>query len=155
MEQRISLITLGVSDLNRSKAFYERLRWKGRTSAMYLPARRSSPPFPVFGRPVHRSGSLPLITTRWFSTSLSDPASRRARLPLQSIVDGGSRSAYPCPGFRRRASRASPYLPSTLAGEALPPPSDIGPGPRTSPGYGIRWRLSRFGHPQATANTKP
>jgi catechol 2,3-dioxygenase-like lactoylglutathione lyase family enzyme len=28
MEQRISLITLGVSDLNRSKAFYERLGWK-------------------------------------------------------------------------------------------------------------------------------
>src|SRR3954471_12150659 len=46
-------------------------------------------------------------------------------------VDGGSRSAYPCPGFRRRASLASPYLPSTLADEALPPPSDIGPGPRT------------------------
>src|SRR3954454_20619936 len=38
-------------------------------------------PFPVFGRPVHRSGSLPLITTRWFSSSLSDPASRRAACP--------------------------------------------------------------------------
>ena len=38
-------------------------------------------PFPVFGRPVHRSGSLPLITTRWFSSSLSDPASRRAPCP--------------------------------------------------------------------------
>ena len=38
-------------------------------------------PFPVFGRPVHRSGLLPLITTRWFSTSLSDPASRRAPCP--------------------------------------------------------------------------
>src|SRR3954466_15927908 len=53
------------------------------------------------------------------------------RPPLQTIVEGGSRSAFPCPGFRRRASLASPYLPSTLAGEALPPPSDIGPGPRT------------------------
>src|SRR6185295_8152382 len=49
---------------------------------------------------------------------------------LQRIVDGGSRSAYPFPGFRHRASLASPYLPSSLAGEALPPPSDIGPGPR-------------------------
>jgi len=28
MEQRISLITLGVSDLNRSRAFYERLGWR-------------------------------------------------------------------------------------------------------------------------------
>ncbi|MEH1165504.1 VOC family protein [Micromonospora sp. CPCC 205539] len=29
MEQRISLITLGVRDLQRSKAFYERLGWQG------------------------------------------------------------------------------------------------------------------------------
>jgi len=28
MEQRISLITLGVTDLKRSRAFYERLGWK-------------------------------------------------------------------------------------------------------------------------------
>jgi catechol 2,3-dioxygenase-like lactoylglutathione lyase family enzyme len=28
MEQRISLITLGVADLKRSKNFYERLGWK-------------------------------------------------------------------------------------------------------------------------------
>jgi len=38
-------------------------------------------PFSVFGRPVHHSGLLPLITTRWFSSSLSDPASRRAPCP--------------------------------------------------------------------------
>lgn len=29
MEQRITLITLGVSDLSRSKAFYEALGWRG------------------------------------------------------------------------------------------------------------------------------
>jgi catechol 2,3-dioxygenase-like lactoylglutathione lyase family enzyme len=29
MEQRISLVTLGVSDLARSKAFYARLGWHG------------------------------------------------------------------------------------------------------------------------------
>jgi hypothetical protein len=29
MEQRISLVTLGVSDLPRSKAFYEALGWRG------------------------------------------------------------------------------------------------------------------------------
>jgi uncharacterized protein len=29
MEQRISLITLGVGDLERSKAFYEQLGWRG------------------------------------------------------------------------------------------------------------------------------
>ena len=29
MEQRISLITLGVADVRRSRAFYERLGWLG------------------------------------------------------------------------------------------------------------------------------
>jgi len=29
MEQRVSLVTLGVADLNRSLAFYEALGWKG------------------------------------------------------------------------------------------------------------------------------
>ena len=28
MEQRVSLITFGVSDLNRSRDFYERLGWR-------------------------------------------------------------------------------------------------------------------------------
>ena len=38
-------------------------------------------PCSVFGRPVHLSGLLPLITTRWFSSSLSDSASRRTPCP--------------------------------------------------------------------------
>jgi hypothetical protein len=38
-------------------------------------------PCSVFGRPVHLSGLLPLITTRWFSSSLPDPASRRTPCP--------------------------------------------------------------------------
>ena len=29
MEQRVTLITLGVADLSRSRAFYERLGWRG------------------------------------------------------------------------------------------------------------------------------
>ncbi len=29
MEQRISLVTLGVSDLARARGFYERLGWRG------------------------------------------------------------------------------------------------------------------------------
>ncbi|MFG1953661.1 VOC family protein [Micromonospora sp. NPDC048830] len=29
MEQRISLVTLGVADLDRARAFYERLGWRG------------------------------------------------------------------------------------------------------------------------------
>jgi len=29
MEQRISLITLGVADLERARAFYQRLGWEG------------------------------------------------------------------------------------------------------------------------------
>src|SRR4051794_41817395 len=33
MEQRITLITLGVSDLARSKAFYEALGWRGQEVA--------------------------------------------------------------------------------------------------------------------------
>src|SRR3954463_11112430 len=61
---------------------------------------------------------------------LLKPFGPRLAAALQKVVDGGSRLAYPCPGFRRRASLASPYLPSLLAGEALPPPSDISPGPR-------------------------
>jgi uncharacterized protein len=31
MEQRVSLVTLGVSDLPRAKAFYEALGWRGRS----------------------------------------------------------------------------------------------------------------------------
>ena len=31
MEQRVSLITLGVADVERAKAFYERLGWRGQT----------------------------------------------------------------------------------------------------------------------------
>src|SRR5262249_14590396 len=67
-------------------------------------------PCSVFGRPVHLSGSLPLITTRWFSSSLSDPASRQAPCPPE-VRRWWLRSAYPFPGFRRCASLASPYLP--------------------------------------------
>ena len=29
MDQRVSLVTLGVADLNRSRTFYERLGWRG------------------------------------------------------------------------------------------------------------------------------
>jgi hypothetical protein len=29
MEQRLSLITLGVADLGRAREFYQRLRWRG------------------------------------------------------------------------------------------------------------------------------
>src|SRR4051812_19228684 len=95
----------------------------GRNPYAFAPIVRARP-FPVFGRPVHLPGLLPLITT------LLKPFRPRLAAALQKVVDGGSRSAYPCPGFRRRASRASPYLPSLLAGEALPPPSDISPGSR-------------------------
>jgi hypothetical protein len=31
MEQRISLITLGVADLGRARSFYESLSWEGQT----------------------------------------------------------------------------------------------------------------------------
>ena len=31
MEQRVSLVTLGVADLGRAKAFYEALGWRGRS----------------------------------------------------------------------------------------------------------------------------
>ena len=41
---------------------------------------------------------------------LLKPFGPRLAAALQKVVDGGSRSAYPCPGFRRCASLASPYL---------------------------------------------
>ena len=75
--------------------------------------------------PPSMRGFTPPVTPQAFQTP---PRGRRPA--LQRIVDGGSRSAYLFPGFRRGASLASPYLPSSVAGEALPPPSDIGPGPR-------------------------
>lgn len=31
MEQRVSMITLGVTDLDRARTFYQRLGWRGRT----------------------------------------------------------------------------------------------------------------------------
>ncbi len=31
MEQRVSMVTLGVTDLERSRTFYERLGWRGQT----------------------------------------------------------------------------------------------------------------------------
>ena len=75
--------------------------------------------------PTGSSGLLPLITTRWFSSSLSDPGPRRAPPSRRSsMVAPGQPIRVPA---RRRASRASPYLPSLLAGEALPRPSDISP----------------------------
>ena len=49
-------------------------------SSAFVPIVRTRP-CSVFGRPVHLSGLLPLITTRWFSASLSDPASRRTPCP--------------------------------------------------------------------------
>ena len=52
----------------------------GRNPNAFAPIVRARP-FPVLGRPVHLPGLLPLITTRWFSSSLSDPASRRAPCP--------------------------------------------------------------------------
>jgi len=60
--------------------------------------------------PTHLSGLLPLITTRWFSSSLFQTPPRGGRPALRRFVDGGYRSAYLCPGFRPRASLASPYL---------------------------------------------
>ena len=78
----------------------------GRNPNAFAPIVRARP-FPVFGRPVHLPGLLPLITTRWFSSSLSDPASRRA----------------PCPPERRRwwlqvglsVSRLSPSCLTSLS----------------------------------------
>ena len=83
----------------------------GRNPNAFAPIVRARP-FPVFGRPVHLPGLLPLITTRWFSSSLSDPASRRA----------------PCPPEGRRwwlqvslsVSRLSPSCLTSLSIPAIP-----------------------------------
>ena len=47
----------------------------------------------------------PVVLLKPFGPRLAADA-----LPSEDFADGGSRSAYPCPGFRRRASLASPYL---------------------------------------------
>ena len=60
----------------------------------------------------------------------SGPRLAAGALPSRNFCNDGSRSAYLSPGFRRRASLASPYLSSLLADEALPPSLDINPGPR-------------------------
>ena len=86
-------------------------------------------PFPVFGRPVHPWARALRLRPGGSPQTLQTPP-RGGRPALQKIHDVGSRSAYLSPGFRRRASLASPYLSSLLADEALPPSLDIDPGPR-------------------------
>ena len=39
MDQRVSLITLGVADTGRSRAFYENLGWSGETPVAPLSAK--------------------------------------------------------------------------------------------------------------------
>ena len=70
----------------------------------------------------------PVVLLKPFGPRLAADALPSEDSPM--AAPGHSRSAYPCPGFRRRASLASPYLPLSSAGEALPPPLDISPGPR-------------------------
>ncbi len=47
MEQRVSVITLGVDDLERTRSFYEALGWRSDTPAelevVFLPSRRNDP----------------------------------------------------------------------------------------------------------------
>ena len=86
-------------------------------------------PFPVFGRPVHPWARALRLRPGGSPQTLQTPPCG-GRPALQKIRDVGSRSAYLSPGFRRRASLASPYLSSLLADEALPPSLDIDPGPR-------------------------
>ena len=50
----------------------------------------------------------PVVILKPFGPRLATDA-----LPSEDLPMGGSKSAYPCPGFRRRASLASPYLPSS------------------------------------------
>jgi hypothetical protein len=50
---------------------------------------------------------------------LLKPFGPRLVAALQKVADGGSRSAYPCPGFRHRASLASPYRTRS------PPPREL------------------------------
>ena len=60
----------------------------------------------------------------------SGPRLAAGALSSRKFCNDGSRSAYLSPGFRRRASLASPYLSLFLADEALPPSLNINPGPR-------------------------
>jgi uncharacterized protein len=62
MDQRISLVTLGVADLARSRAFYERLGWRGQE---------------VEGTVFFQAGGLGLVL--WHQDALADDAGLAAR----------------------------------------------------------------------------
>src|SRR3954465_14495616 len=69
------------------------------------------------------------FVTRLRPGQLPDQAARQ--LPEQSKTLRVESSSTGVTRRRGALGNPGPYLPSTLAGEALPPPSDIGPGPRT------------------------
>jgi catechol 2,3-dioxygenase-like lactoylglutathione lyase family enzyme len=70
MEQRISLVTLGVAELARARAFYEALGWRGAKQSS--PAARSESSGSVFrdadcrrGRLGHRVGRTGSVVVRF------------------------------------------------------------------------------------------
>ncbi|WP_255948986.1 VOC family protein [Streptomyces odontomachi] len=64
MEQRISIVTLGVTDLPRAKAFYEELGWRGQEMAETV---------------FFQAGGLALIL--WSRDKLADDSGRQDRAP--------------------------------------------------------------------------
>jgi hypothetical protein len=84
----------------------------------------------VFGRPVHLGGWPPLdydpmVLRKPFKPSLTGGA-----LPSRERHEVAPGAPWLSPAFAFVPVSGDPYLPRSLAGEALPPPWDSDPGPR-------------------------
>jgi hypothetical protein len=125
--------------------------WYDEVEPSCLRLHRAGSTIPHLGPTGSSWGCLPSMTTRWFSASPADPASRRAPCPPEScrrwlqVPLGGVRLSPVCP-CRVLHTCLSP------AGEALPPPLDLNLGsqvewdfnpPDTCAARHTRWSLRR------------
>ncbi|GAA1481100.1 VOC family protein [Gordonia sinesedis] len=102
MEQRISLITLGVADLDRSRAFYDALGWRGQETERTV---------------FYQAGGLGVVL--WGQDSLADDAGVPAR------SDGGFRGTALAQNVRTREEVDAIIDAAAAAGAQIPrPPAD-------------------------------
>ncbi|WP_344923834.1 hypothetical protein [Saccharopolyspora gregorii] len=91
MEQRVSLVTLGVDDLARAKAFYERLGWRGQELSETVFFQTGGSAFVLWGREaLARDCGLPVGTGSAASASRTTPdprprSTRSSRLPRRPV----------------------------------------------------------------------
>jgi predicted lactoylglutathione lyase len=101
MEQRVSLITLGVSDLNRSREFYERLGWR---------------------RSMANTDGIAFFQTGGMALALypRDELAKDANVPPEGQGFGGITLAY---NTRNRAEVDSVLKEAESAGAKIPKPA--------------------------------